>query len=364
MVEIYSFGEWVRRKRKALDLTQDHLASRVGCSKVLISKIETDERRPSKEIATLLAAALELEPDDQPAFVQAARAELATDRLPLPTTHMPNLSLIAPMAAPSPTPPAQPTPEPPLTLVVAENDESDLPPVSQAANPAREHSLVFSEMWIFWMWWAIATTVGWGLGRVLGWYVGSNAYVGRVIDLGDGSHLFGAGLAFTLDTIIIGVPGAVLQAFILRHRLANARWWVIMTLLAWVLVGVPGRLFGDGGGGVLTGIALGVAQWRVLRHSAHAGWWIPISMCGWAPLWIANSMLNVAIYNAIGGTMSGIVYERGAGWAITLLLSSALVGSIQGVYMGGMLAWILRAKTALPRATVDCYSPQRPMRKP
>ena len=50
-----SFGAWIQRRRKALDLTQAELAERVGCALGTIRKIETDERRPSKQIAARLA---------------------------------------------------------------------------------------------------------------------------------------------------------------------------------------------------------------------------------------------------------------------------------------------------------------------
>jgi len=40
-----SFGYWLRRRRKALHLTQEHLARQVGCSVETIKKIETDVRR-------------------------------------------------------------------------------------------------------------------------------------------------------------------------------------------------------------------------------------------------------------------------------------------------------------------------------
>jgi len=46
-----SFGYWIRRQRKALDLTQQVLAERVGYSLAEIKKIESDERRPSRQIA-------------------------------------------------------------------------------------------------------------------------------------------------------------------------------------------------------------------------------------------------------------------------------------------------------------------------
>ena len=58
MEENYSFGYWVMRRRKALNLTQSGLAQRVSCSPATIKKIERDERRPSLQVAELLAAAL------------------------------------------------------------------------------------------------------------------------------------------------------------------------------------------------------------------------------------------------------------------------------------------------------------------
>jgi predicted ATPase/transcriptional regulator with XRE-family HTH domain len=81
MSEQFSFGAWVRRRRKALDLTRDELAPRVGCAVVTIRRIEADERRPSKLLATRLADALELAPEERQAFLKAARAELTVNQL-------------------------------------------------------------------------------------------------------------------------------------------------------------------------------------------------------------------------------------------------------------------------------------------
>lgn len=68
-----SFGQWVRRRRQALDLTQAQLAARTACSVALIRKVEADERRPSRTIAELLAEALAIAPAARPAFLHAAR---------------------------------------------------------------------------------------------------------------------------------------------------------------------------------------------------------------------------------------------------------------------------------------------------
>lgn len=77
----YSFGNWVRRKRKALDLTQQELADRVGCSVATIVKIESDERRPSRQIAKLLSQHLQIPPEQQEQFLKVARREKSVDTL-------------------------------------------------------------------------------------------------------------------------------------------------------------------------------------------------------------------------------------------------------------------------------------------
>ena len=77
----FSFGSWVRRRRKALDYTQAYLAQRVGCALVTIKKIEQDERRPSRQMAERLAECLGIQTADRAAFIQAALSQLAPDRL-------------------------------------------------------------------------------------------------------------------------------------------------------------------------------------------------------------------------------------------------------------------------------------------
>jgi len=79
----HSFGYWLRRRRKALDLTQEALAQLVCCSGFTIRKIEADERRPSRRLAERLAASLAVPEAEQRDFLDAARALHATDRLQL-----------------------------------------------------------------------------------------------------------------------------------------------------------------------------------------------------------------------------------------------------------------------------------------
>jgi len=67
-----SFGYWLRRRRKALDLTQAELAMRVGCVVTTIKKLEADERRPSKQLAERLADHLGISSEERVAFLKAA----------------------------------------------------------------------------------------------------------------------------------------------------------------------------------------------------------------------------------------------------------------------------------------------------
>src|SRR5215510_7146956 len=76
-----SFGYWIRRQRKALDLTQQALADQVGCSLAAIKKIEGDERRPSLQIAERLAEVLDVSTGQHALFLEVARGLRPVDEL-------------------------------------------------------------------------------------------------------------------------------------------------------------------------------------------------------------------------------------------------------------------------------------------
>jgi transcriptional regulator with XRE-family HTH domain len=78
-----SFGYWVRRQRRALDLTQRELAGRAYCSVATIKKIETDQRRPSQSLAETLADCLAVSDGERETFLAAARGERVPDALAL-----------------------------------------------------------------------------------------------------------------------------------------------------------------------------------------------------------------------------------------------------------------------------------------
>ena len=94
-----SFGQWLKQRRKALDLTRADLAGRIGCAAITITKMEADERRPSRQMAELLAVHLNIPPDQRAAFITFARGEVAESVAPWGTPFHPPSNL-----------PMQPTP--------------------------------------------------------------------------------------------------------------------------------------------------------------------------------------------------------------------------------------------------------------
>ena len=69
-----SFGERVKHQRIGLGITQATLAQWVGCAVVTIKKIERGERRPSLQIAQLLADRLRIPDIDRQDFLRQARS--------------------------------------------------------------------------------------------------------------------------------------------------------------------------------------------------------------------------------------------------------------------------------------------------
>jgi len=75
-LEEVSFGEWLKRRRKALDLTQEQLAQQISCSTSTLRKIEAEERRPSEQIVQQLAAVFNIPSNERATFLKFARGKL------------------------------------------------------------------------------------------------------------------------------------------------------------------------------------------------------------------------------------------------------------------------------------------------
>jgi predicted ATPase/Tfp pilus assembly protein PilF/DNA-binding XRE family transcriptional regulator len=78
------FGDWIKQRRRALDLTQHQLAERVACSVITLQKLEAGVRRPSQQMLMRLADCLQLGGDERAVFLEQGRAQRRTpDRGPV-----------------------------------------------------------------------------------------------------------------------------------------------------------------------------------------------------------------------------------------------------------------------------------------
>jgi predicted ATPase/DNA-binding XRE family transcriptional regulator len=79
-----SFGQRLRNLRRDLDLSQAELAHKAGCSVNMVRKLESDERKPSRELAARLADVFELSTRERADFLRLARGTQAAARAGLP----------------------------------------------------------------------------------------------------------------------------------------------------------------------------------------------------------------------------------------------------------------------------------------
>ena len=84
MKDAVTFGGWLKQKRRERGITLEELAGRISCSRVTLVKIEAGERRPSLQIAQLLAEQFDIPPDERDAFTVFARTGGASPAPDLP----------------------------------------------------------------------------------------------------------------------------------------------------------------------------------------------------------------------------------------------------------------------------------------
>lgn len=139
--------------------------------------------------------------------------------------------------------------------------------------------------WTLWLQWLAVTTLGWLLGGVL---------------LPE--------LALVAAGLVIGI----LQWVVLRQRLTQTGWWVLVSAAGWaggwaIAIALISPEFGFLAGTVL-GAVVGTTQWIFLRRHFHrAGWWIAVSALGWtAGLTLLAGPLLVG---AVAGAVTGIALE-------------------------------------------------------
>jgi predicted ATPase/transcriptional regulator with XRE-family HTH domain len=102
------FGKWLKERREALGYTQKELAQAASCSLSTLRKLEAGLRRPSRQVAELLAELMEIEAAEREAFLrfarstQPVRAGVALPPVPTVAGERPGSSPVPASIAPAP----------------------------------------------------------------------------------------------------------------------------------------------------------------------------------------------------------------------------------------------------------------------
>jgi hypothetical protein len=168
--------------------------------------------------------------------------------------------------------------------------------------------------WRFFLWWML-TFLGFPLGGVLALLV-----VGSIEGAASGA------LAGALAGAVIGAA----QWLVLRRYMSVGPAWVLATALGVATGdGVGALLTGAGTGigdlliiGAVTGVAVGLLQWALLRGRVRAAiLWVPVAVAwpiGWTVTWAVG--VDVERGYAVFGSTGALVFAAITGLAMLLIL--------------------------------------------
>jgi Flp pilus assembly pilin Flp len=139
--------------------------------------------------------------------------------------------------------------------------------------------------------------------------------------------------------------------------------WILVTTvgfllsLYWVEIGERSDI--RAAEGAIGGIAIGLAQWLVLKgRFSPTGCWIFASMLSWALLggsplgalgWVAPKVMSIPVrifYGIIEGAITGVIIGVGQWWVLKNHVKQAwlwILASIVGWVMGLTFAWVVGA---------------------
>jgi non-specific serine/threonine protein kinase len=99
MQEGISFGAWLRKQRRALDLSRRAFANQIGCAEITLRRIEAGTLKPSKELAELLLEKLGILETERPGWISFARGESGSPPIIRSSPNKPLTNLPAPLTS-------------------------------------------------------------------------------------------------------------------------------------------------------------------------------------------------------------------------------------------------------------------------
>src|SRR5688500_1687622 len=99
MQDEISFGDWLRKQRRTLDLTRQTFANQVGCAEVTLRRIEAGTLKPSKELANILLEKLGISEAERPQWITFARGISGSPTQSIAQAKKPITNLPAPLTS-------------------------------------------------------------------------------------------------------------------------------------------------------------------------------------------------------------------------------------------------------------------------
>ncbi len=119
-------------------------------------------------------------------------------------------------------------------------------------------------------------------------------------------------VGWAISEFAVGLAVGLAQWVILRKQIEHSAWWILASGVGWaagrglVAVIIPSQssiLIS-----AILGAALGLAQWLVLRHSViQSWWWIIVSALGW--IVGLTGFLGATLIGSVVGAVTGLALE-------------------------------------------------------
>lgn len=179
----------------------------------------------------------------------------------------------------------------------------------------------------YWLAWFLASTLGYGIGAILGMSIAPRLFPLEVSAVANGMTL----------GVVTGLTGGYFQWVVLRERIARAGLWGLASAIGFGLaIGVvittgTGRNFPVSGllmAGIF-GTVSGMLQWLILRRRVQrAGWWLMATLFG-------------SLVGAIAVPIAGVIFDAG-NWSLGVMIFGLVFGAGNGAITGAALVWLLR----------------------
>jgi len=193
----------------------------------------------------------------------------------------------------------------------------------------------------FWVRWVAASAIG----LFVGFYICFMSVVGLT-----GKQ------SFILKILVSAVSGAALgiavggaQWSILRHEVSGTNRWVVTNLTGGIIGGVialpiaeaVGEAMGFNmavfAGSIVLGLSIGIAQVIILRgHLLGSGWWVLAHAAGMPLGWALGRSLGESVYNLVVGSV-GESTAQVIATTVTVILFFGCYGVIAGGIIVGLI---------------------------